>query len=54
MSMVTRCCGGTDCCILQSLIQYSEETKKGQKDFGTVSISAEELKALRAEAAKSK
>jgi len=38
----------------KSLIEYSEETKKGKKDFGTVSISAKELAALRAEAAKKK
>ena len=38
----------------QSLIEYSEETKKGKKDFGTVTISAAELAALRAEAAKKK
>jgi hypothetical protein len=38
----------------KSLIEYSEETKKGQKDFGTVTISAAELAALRAEAAKQK
>jgi hypothetical protein len=38
----------------KSLIEYSEETKKGKKDFGTVTISAAELKALRAEAAKKK
>mmetsp|Transcript_17317 Transcript_17317/g.43608 ORF Transcript_17317/g.43608 Transcript_17317/m.43608 type:complete len:282 (-) Transcript_17317:463-1308(-) len=38
----------------KSLIEYSEETKKGQKDFGTVTISADELAALRAEAAKKK
>jgi hypothetical protein len=38
----------------KSLIEYSEETKKGKKDFGTVTISAAELAALRAEAAKKK
>eukprot|EP00283_Hemiselmis_rufescens_P027152 CAMPEP_0173468780 /NCGR_PEP_ID=MMETSP1357-20121228/77024_1 /TAXON_ID=77926 /ORGANISM="Hemiselmis rufescens, Strain PCC563" /LENGTH=373 /DNA_ID=CAMNT_0014437003 /DNA_START=18 /DNA_END=1139 /DNA_ORIENTATION=+ len=36
----------------KSLLEYSEETKKGKKDFGTVTISASELAALRAEAAK--
>lgn len=40
--------------VAQSLIEYSEETKKGKKDFGTVTISAAELAALRAEAAKKK
>merc|ERR1719261_1913831 len=32
----------------KSLIEYSEETRKGKRDFGTVTISAEELKKLRA------
>uniref|UniRef100_UPI0032B08E4C CCPII-S n=1 Tax=Chroomonas placoidea TaxID=173977 RepID=UPI0032B08E4C len=36
----------------KSLIEYSEETKKGMREPGTVSISAKELAALRAEAAK--
>jgi len=38
----------------KSLIEYSEETKKGVRDFGTVTISAAELAALRADAAKAK
>jgi len=37
----------------KSLLEYAEETRKGSgKQFGTVTISAEELKKLRAEAAK--
>jgi hypothetical protein len=37
----------------KSLLEFAEETRKGKgKQFGTVTISAEELKKLRAEAAK--
>lgn len=37
----------------KSLLEFAEETRKGSgKQFGTVTISAEELKKLRAEAAK--
>jgi len=39
---------------VQSLIEFSEETKKGKREPGTVVISAAELAALRAEAAKKK
>jgi hypothetical protein len=39
---------------MQSLIEFSEETKKGRKEPGTVTISAAELAKLRAEAAKKK
>jgi hypothetical protein len=35
-----------------SLIEYSEQTRKGKKQLGTVTISTEELAKLRAEAAK--
>uniref|UniRef100_A0A7S0EIG5 Uncharacterized protein n=1 Tax=Hanusia phi TaxID=3032 RepID=A0A7S0EIG5_9CRYP len=38
----------------KSLIEFSEETRKGKKQAGTVTISAEELQRLRAEAAKMK
>ena len=39
---------------VQSLIEFSEETKKGKREPGPVVISAAELAALRAEAAKKK
>jgi hypothetical protein len=38
----------------KSLLEYSEETRKGKRDTGTVAISVEELQTLRAEAAKRK
>merc|ERR1719261_1678140 len=38
----------------KSLLEYSEETRKGKRDTGTVAISVEELQKLRAEAAKRK
>lgn len=38
----------------KSLLEYSEETRKGKRDSGTVAISVEELQKLRAEAAKRK
>ncbi len=37
---------------MQSLIEYSEQTRKGTRDAGTVPISTAELAKLRAEAAK--
>merc|ERR1711966_195682 len=36
----------------RSLIEYSEQTRKGKRESGTVTISSEELAKLRAEAAK--
>jgi len=36
----------------KSLLEYSEETRKGKRDTGTVAISVEELQKLRAEAAR--
>jgi len=36
----------------KSLLEYSEETRKGKRDTGTVAISVEELQQLRAEAAR--
>jgi hypothetical protein len=38
----------------KSLLEYSEETRKGKRDSGTVAISVEELQKLRAEAAKAR
>ena len=38
----------------KSLLEYSEETRKGKRDTGTVAISVEELQKLRAEAARKK
>jgi hypothetical protein len=38
----------------KSLLEYSEETRKGKRDTGTVAISVEELQKLRAEAAKAR
>jgi len=38
----------------KSLLEYSEETRKGKRDTGTVAISIEELQKLRAEAARKK
>jgi len=35
----------------KSLLEFSEETRKGKRDSGTVAISVEELQALRAQAA---
>jgi hypothetical protein len=36
----------------KSLLEYSEETRKGKRDSGTVAISVEELQKLRAQAAR--
>ncbi len=38
----------------KSLLEFSEETRKGKRDTGTVAISIAELQQLRAEAAKRK